>query len=140
MLPNAVSKGQTTQTDTISQYRANYYGACIIRDGEAHGTRMDEPFAMHSVMKFPQALYAAEYMKRHSIALNDTIIVRKRQLMQDTWSPMLKLLDDGMEVFTYAELQEGSTQRQPHDTVNRKATSEIQEILRTRSHFVNVEF
>lgn len=104
MFPIAASEAQTIQTSTRTTTEAAYYGACMIRGGEAQGTRMDEPFAMHSVMKFPQALYAAEYMRRHSIALDDTIIVRKRQLMQDTWSPMLKMFDGGTRAFTYAEL------------------------------------
>lgn len=104
MLPIAASKGQTTPTSTHTTTETADYGTCMIRDGEAQGMRMDEPFAMHSVMKFPQALYAAEHMRRHSIALDDTIIVRKGQLMQDTWSPMLKMFDGDTRAFTYTEL------------------------------------
>ena len=66
------------------------YGACIIRDGSIVGINEDKPFAMHSVMKFPQALCVADYLSRKGLNLDDTIIVDKADLMQDTWSPMLK--------------------------------------------------
>ena len=45
---------------------------------------------MHSVMKFPQALYVADYLSRKGVDLDDTIVVDKADLMQDTWSPMRK--------------------------------------------------
>ena len=35
------------------------YGACIMQNGSIVGINEDKPFAMHSVMKFPQALYVA---------------------------------------------------------------------------------
>ena len=60
---------------------------------------------MHSVMKFPQALYVADYLSRNGSNLEDTIIVDKADLMQDTWSPMLKRFD-GVKAFSYAELLE----------------------------------
>lgn len=37
------------------------YGACLYVDGHATGVRMDEPFAMHSIMKFPQAIFVGNY-------------------------------------------------------------------------------
>ena len=60
---------------------------------------------MHSVMKFPQALYVANYLSRKGLDLDDTIVVDKADLMQDTWSPMLKLFE-GKKAFSYAELLE----------------------------------
>ncbi len=60
---------------------------------------------MHSVMKFPQALYVADYLSRKGLALDDTIVVDKTDLMQDTWSPMLKQFE-GKMAFSYAELLE----------------------------------
>ena len=69
------------------------YGACIIRDGSIVGINENEHFAMHSVMKFPQALYVADYLSRKGLDLDDTIVVDKADLMQDTWSPMLKLFE-----------------------------------------------
>ena len=60
---------------------------------------------MHSVMKFPQALYVADYLCRKGLALDDTIVVNKADLMQDTWSPMLKRFE-GKMAFSYAELLE----------------------------------
>ena len=81
------------------------YGACIMRDDSIIGINENERFAMHSVMKFPQALYVADYLSRKGLALDDTIVVDKADLMQDTWSPMLKRLE-GKMAFSYAELLE----------------------------------
>ena len=87
------------------------YGACIMRDGSISGINEDERFAMHSVMKFPQALYVADYLSRKGLALDDTIVVDKAGLMQDTWSPMLKQFEGeqarmDIKAFSYAELLE----------------------------------
>ena len=45
------------------------YGACIMRNGSIVGINENEPFAMHSVMKFPQALYVADYLSRKGLSL-----------------------------------------------------------------------
>ena len=79
------------------------YGACIMRNGSIVGINENERFAMHSVMKFPQALYVADYLNRKGLNLDDTIVVDKAVLMQDTWSPMLKRFE-GEKAFSYAEL------------------------------------
>ncbi len=76
-----------------------------MRDGSVSGINEDERFAMHSVMKFPQALYIADYLCRKGLNLDDTIVVDKADLMQDTWSPMLKFFE-GKKSFSYAELLE----------------------------------
>ena len=81
------------------------YGACIMRDGSVSGIKENERFAMHSVMKFPQALYVADYLNRKGLNLDDTIVVNKADLMQDTWSPMMKQFE-GKKAFSYAELLE----------------------------------
>ena len=81
------------------------YGACIMRNDSIVGINEDKPFAMHSVMKFPQALYVADYLSRKGLDLDDTIIVDKAELMQDTWSPMLKRFE-GKTAFSFAELLE----------------------------------
>ena len=81
------------------------YGACIMRDGSFVGINENEHFAMHSVMKFPQALYVADYLSRKGLTLDDTIVVDKADLMQDTWSPMLKQFE-GKGTFSYAQLLE----------------------------------
>ena len=83
------------------------YGACIMRDGSVSGINENERFAMHSVMKFPQALYVADYLSRKGLDLDATIVVNKADLMQDTWSPMLKGFE-GEKAFSYAELLEFS--------------------------------
>lgn len=79
------------------------YGACLYVDGHATGVRMDEPFAMHSIMKFPQAIFVAECLKKCSIPLHETIAVKREDLVENTWSPMLKMFDRERD-FSYAEL------------------------------------
>ena len=90
---------QETTIDSTS------YGACIMRNDSILGINENERFAMHSVMKFPQALYVADYLSRRGLGLDDTIVVDKADLMQDTWSPMLKRFE-GKRAFSYAELLE----------------------------------
>ena len=79
------------------------YGACIMQNGSIVGINEDKHFAMHSVMKFPQALYVADYLSRKGLNLDDTIVVDKADLMQNTWSPMLKFFE-GVKAFSYGEL------------------------------------
>ena len=81
------------------------YGACIMQNGSIVGINEDKPFAMHSVMKFPQALYVADCLSRKGLNLDDTIVVDKADLMQNTWSPMLKFFE-GVKAFSYGELLE----------------------------------
>ncbi len=81
------------------------YGACIMRNDLIVGINENERFAMHSVIKFPQALYVADYLSRKGLNLDDTIVVDKADLMQDTWSPMLKQFE-GKKAFSYSELLE----------------------------------
>ena len=78
-------------------------GGCVRKDGMACGINTTNRFPMYSVMKFPQALYVADYLTRNNIELNTEVIVRKENLMQDTWSPMLKTFE-GERSFTYSEL------------------------------------
>ena len=89
----------------FAQQKVEKYGACIMRDGSVSGVNQNERFAMHSVMKFPQALYVADYLNRKGLDLDNTIVVDKADLMQDTWSPMLKQFE-GKKAFSYAELLE----------------------------------
>ena len=93
------------QKPISDSFSSSSYGACIIRDGFVSGINKDERFAMHSVMKFPQALYVADYLSSKGLALDDTIVVDKADLMQNTWSPMLKRFE-GKQAFSYAELLE----------------------------------
>ena len=89
----------------FAQQKVEKYGACMIRNDSVSGVNQNERFAMHSVMKFPQALYVADYLSRKGLALDDTIVVDKADLMQDTWSPMLKRFE-GKKALSYAELLE----------------------------------
>ena len=85
-------------------------GGCVKKDGMASGINETSRFPMYSVMKFPQALYVADYLTKNNIELNTEVIVRKENLMQDTWSPMLKTFE-GERSFTYSELLTLSLQR-----------------------------
>ena len=89
----------------FAQQKVEKYGACMIRNDSVSGVNQNERFAMHSVMKFPQALYVADYLSRKGLALDDTIVVDKADLMQDTWTPMLKRFE-GKKTFSYAQLLE----------------------------------
>ncbi len=89
----------------FAQQKVEKYGACMIRNDSVSGVNQNERFALHSVMKFPQALYVADYLCRKGLDLYDTIVVDKAELMQDTWSPMLKRFE-GNGAISYAELLE----------------------------------
>ena len=78
-------------------------GGCVKKDGMASGINTTKRFPMYSVMKFPQALYVADFMTRNNIELNTEVIVCKDDLMQDTWSPMLNMFEN-KQSFTYSEL------------------------------------
>ena len=62
------------------------YGAFIMRDDSISGINVNKRFAMHSVMKFPQAFYVADYLCRKGLALDDTIVIDKADLMMETTS------------------------------------------------------
>ena len=78
-------------------------GGCVKKDGMTSGINSASRFPMYSVMKFHQALFVADYLDRNNIELNTKVIVRKENLMLDTWSPMLKTFE-GERSFTYSEL------------------------------------
>ena len=64
-------------------------------------------YPMHSVMKFPQALYVAHFLDSAKIDINAKVQVVKATLMQNTWSPMMKEMGDTAMV-SYAELLQWS--------------------------------
>ncbi len=79
------------------------YGICIIQNDSVWGVRQNEYFPMHSVMKFPQALYVAYYLERQGIGYDDQILVRRDELDTNTWSPMLTTMGNE-KLFSYREL------------------------------------
>lgn len=89
----------------FAQPKTERCGACVLFNDTAVIFNHHESFALHSVMKFPQAIYVADYLNRNGLALTDTIVVDKAKLMQDTWSPMLVMFE-GRSAFSYAELLE----------------------------------
>ena len=83
--------------------RQSRAGGYVKKDGMASGINATKRFPMYSVMKFPQALYVADFLTRNNIELNTEVTVRKADLMQDTWSPMLNMFEN-KKSFTYSEL------------------------------------
>ena len=78
-------------------------GGCVKKDEKTRGINAGKHFPMYSVMKFPQALYVADFLNRNNIELNTEVLVWKDDLMQDTWSPMLNSFEN-KKSFTYSEL------------------------------------
>ena len=96
---------QATEAKSQSPYFS--YGASIMNGDLCCGHQEDCAFAMHSVMKFPQALYVADYLNKKGLTLNDSVLVCKDSLDAETWSPMLSVFE-GTRYFTFAELIEWS--------------------------------
>ena len=87
------------------QVQAQRCGAHIIKgdlDISYKGTA-DKCFDMNSVMKFPQVIYVAHYLDSCCISLDKRVTVKKQDLEQNTWSPMLKMIDVERE-FSYGQL------------------------------------
>lgn len=76
----------------------------VIKDSRSVGLSQDTPCPLFSVVKFPQALFVADILEETGRSLDDEIAVRKADLMQDTWSPMLELFTDKTRHFSVAEL------------------------------------
>lgn len=94
-------------TEAKSQSPFFSYGASIMNGDLCCGHQEDCAFAMHSVMKFPQALYVADHLNKKGLTLNDSVLVCKDSLDAETWSPMLSVFE-GTRYFTFAELIEWS--------------------------------
>ena len=82
-------KGQQTDKEVV--------GVCVKKGGTESGINATSRFPMYSVMKFPQALFIADYLTKNNIELNAEVSVRKDELMQDTWSPMLNTFEGERE-------------------------------------------
>ena len=59
-------------------------GGCVKKGGTESGINATSRFPMYSVMKFPQALYVADFLIRNNIDLNTEVMIRKDELLQDT--------------------------------------------------------
>lgn len=86
-----------------AQNKETDYGVCLMDGEKSIGCHENRYYAMHSVMKFPQALYVVEHLRRNGLTLNDSVLVNKAELEPDTWSPMLHDWE-GERYFTYAQL------------------------------------
>ena len=96
---------QTTEAKGQSSYYS--YGTSIMNGDSYYSHQEDSAFAMHSVMKFTQALYVADYLHKKGLTLSDSVLVHKDSLDAETWSPMLAIFE-GTRYFTFAELIEWS--------------------------------
>ena len=85
-------------------------GACFIKGDTCIMVNEDQSFPMHSVMKFPQALYVANYLEKNDLRLDSQVLVRREDLVSETWSPMLKMVDDEAR-FSFGELLSLSLQQ-----------------------------
>lgn len=87
------------------QVHAQRCGACIIKGDRfiSYEGTADKRYEMNSVMKFPQAIYVAHFLDSCNISLDQRMTVKKKDLEQNTWSPMLKMIDEERE-FSYGEL------------------------------------
>ena len=90
------------QTDNV--------GACLIKNDSCIGINENRHFPMHSVMKFPQALFVANYLEKNGIGMDTEVFVRREDLMAETWSPMLEMVDDET-AFSFGELLSLSLQQ-----------------------------
>ncbi len=79
----------------------------IAKSAKTAGLNESLHFPMHSVMKFPQALYVACFLDSAKISIDTKVRVVKAELMQNTWSPMMKEMRDTAMV-SYAELLQWS--------------------------------
>lgn len=87
------------------QAQAQRCGACIIKGDvvTSYEYSFEKRYEMNSVMKFPQAIYVAHFLDSCGISLDKRVSVKKQDLEQYTWSPMLKMIDEERE-FSYGEL------------------------------------
>lgn len=102
------------------QAHAQRCGAHIIKgdlDISYEGTA-DKRYEMNSVMKFPQAIYVAHYLDSCGISLDQRVTVKKHDLEQNTWSPMLKMIDVEQE-FSYGQLLALSLQQSDKNETRR---------------------
>lgn len=102
------------------QAHAQRCGAHIIKgdlDISYEGTA-DKRYEMNSVMKFPQAIYVAHYLDSCGISLDQRVTVKKHDLDQNTWSPMLKMIDVEQE-FSYGQLLALSLQQSDKNETRR---------------------
>lgn len=76
----------------------------VVKGGRSTGFSSDTPCPLFSVVKFPQALFVANVLEKSRRSLEDEITIRKADLMQDTWSPMLNTFTEGTRKFSVAEL------------------------------------
>ena len=101
LVTTTVSIAQSDNDEMVSAY--------IIENQKCAGINEDSLCPLFSIVKFPQAVYVAHILYESGKSLNDKITVRKRNLMKDTWSPMM----NGFKVcceFSYAELLQLSLQ------------------------------
>ena len=87
------------------QAQAQRCGAHIIKGDLdiSYEETAEQRYVMNSVMKFPQAIYVAHCLDSCGISLDERVTVKKQDLEQDTWSPMLNMMDEERE-FSYGEL------------------------------------
>lgn len=64
-----ISLHVSAQRNAIMSIR---YGACLYSNDSIRGTRTKQPFPMHSVMKFPQAIFVADCLSKQRHFCHDS--------------------------------------------------------------------
>ena len=84
-------------------------GIAVITNGKdtvsVNGNRV---FPMMSVFKFPFAIAVAQWMDAHGMSPGDSVAVGEEDLLEDTYSPMLKKYGKGLKGLPVRELLEWS--------------------------------
>lgn len=94
-----------TATVTASYGQTEEKICAFVQSGDNRISINDDEYCpMFSVVKFVQALYVAHRMEQTGKTLDGNVIVRKCDLMEDTWSPMLNKFDSSNRSFSFAEL------------------------------------
>lgn len=82
--------------------------AVIINGKDTVSVNGNREFPMMSVFKFPLALTVAQWMDAHGMSPGDSISIVEENLLEDTYSPMLKKYGKGLKGLPVRELLEWS--------------------------------
>lgn len=86
-------------------------GIAVIAGKDTVTVNNDAEYPMMSVFKFHQALATSDYLRTHGLELNDTIHISKKELKENTYSPLRDKYPNGNIDITYAELMEYTLQQ-----------------------------
>lgn len=97
-------KFEQALADYIAGKDARIGVAIIFDDKDTVEVNGNIGFPMMSVVKFPQALALAGWLDARGMSLGDTVLISPEDLMEETYSPMLKMYGKRDMSMTYREL------------------------------------